>query len=822
MFLSKQNKTAITYGHQKISYSQFHSAVWEYSKVIAISKGDRVVVFGENRPGWMVGFYSVWNSNGIVVPIDFLSAATDVAYILNDSKPKYAFVSNNSAELFHEACAISGQSPEIISIESLEKFEGLNDETVTIQPDLEQTAVLIYTSGTTGSPKGVMLSFQNIYFNLKAVCEDIPILVEHQRIMVLLPLHHIFLLVGTLVAPFYSGAEVAISPSMVSEDIIKTLQENNITVLIGVPRLFAGIHKGIFDKINASFVARMLLALARKFKSRALSKTIFGAVHKKFGGHIQYFISGGAALDKAIATDYQTIGFEVLEGYGMTEAAPMITFSKPGRVKPGSPGEIVANGEVKIVDGEITFKGMNVMQGYYQKPDDTKEVIKDGWLYTGDLGFFEDGYLYITGRKKEIIVLSNGKNINPSEIETELMNISPIISEVGVFQDKDQLHALFVLDQNKIIDLVDEETFIRQTVLHEYNRKVTPYKKVTRFTITTNDLPKTRLGKLKRFELSGIAKKGNTAFKNSNSQPTPDFEEYNIIKDYLSKEKQVTVYPLDHLEYDLGLDSLDKVSFQVFINQTFGVELDTDSIIKFGSVLQLAKFIEENRLRIQIEKINWTEILREKINFKMPRTWVTSTLISKTTKWAFQLYFRFRSSGIENVPDGPCILAANHQSFFDGLFVTAFLRSKQVRKTYFYAKEKHVKTRLLKFFAGRNNIIVMDINKDLKESIQKMAEVLRHQKYLVIFPEGTRSKSGKLGDFKKTFAILSRELNVPIVPICIRGAIDALPKGSLFPRPFTKICVEYLKPVYPENLSYDMLTQVVQKRIENSQAKCAS
>jgi long-chain acyl-CoA synthetase len=169
---------------------------------------------------------------------------------------------------------------------------------------------------------------------------------------------------------------------------------------------------------------------------------------------------------------------------------------------------------------------------------------------------------------------------------------------------------------------------------------------------------------------------------------------------------------------------------------------------------------------------------------------------------------------MEKIPDGPCILAPNHQSFFDGLFVASYLRFDQAKKTYFYAKEKHIRQEWLKFLANRNNIIIMDLNHNLKESIQKMGEVLKSNKKIIIFPEGTRTFNGNLGDFKKTFAILSRELNVPIVPVSIKGAFDALPRGSFFPKPWKKVSVEFLDPVYPGQHTYETLSQLVKSKIQ--------
>lgn len=289
-----------------------------------------------------------------------------------------------------------------------------------------------------------------------------------------------------------------------------------------------------------------------------------------------------------------------------------------------------------------------------------------------------------------------------------------------------------------------------------------------------------------------------------------------MIASFLEKEKGRAVRPVYHLEMDLGLDSLDKVSLQAFLQQTFGISPEPQHMADFKDVKALAQWVAERKTKMEESHINWKEILQEKVSLRLPASWITGNIALWSSKLFFKLYFRFYSSGVDKIPDGPCIIAPNHQSSFDGLFVSSWLRFGQARKTYFYAKEKHIKQAWLKFLANRNNIIIMDLNNNLKESIQKMGEVLKSNRKIIIFPEGTRTLNGKMGDFKKTFAILSSELNVPIVPVSIKGAFEAMPKGSFIPKPWKKVTVEFLDPIYPGQHTYDTLSQLVRTKIQRT------
>ena len=816
MLLHQNKGIAIKYKNKSISYSQLISKVHYFASLYKIEKKDRVVIFSENRPAWIYAFHSIWHNSGIALPIDYLSTAKEVAYIIKDSEPKIIFYSEEKLDVLNEALKSIDYKVVLISIDKHENTEIPDNSETLREAELNETALIIYTSGTTGSPKGVMLSYENIDANIYGVAEAVKIYRKNRNVMILLPLHHIFPLVGSMVAPLSIGTMVAIAPSLASEDIISTLVENKIAIIIGVPRLYSAIRKGIKDKINKSRIAKTMFAMAGAMHSYKFSRFIFKTVHKKFGGNVQYMISGGAALDPAVARDYQILGFEVLEGFGMTEAAPMISFTRPNEVVIGSAGKALPGVEIEIRDEEIVARGKNVMQGYYKRPEETTDVLKDGWLYTGDIGHLDkDGNLFITGRKKEIIILSNGKNVNPIEIEFQLESLVPYIQEIAVFEKDDILQVAIVPDRVKARELEIEniEESIKEKGIDVYNQTASSYKRILKLHIIYDELPKTRLGKIQRFKL---AESLNKSIDKDHKNSTFDSEEYRLIKSHIEDDKNIEVYPDDHIEIDLGLDSLDKVSLQVFIENTFGVNINAEKIADYGTVKRLSEFVDKMKTKINIDKINWSDIIKEKVNIKLPKSDITVWLIVGFSKIFFKLYFRFKIKGTENLPDIPCIIAPNHQSYFDGMFVAVGLNSKMQKNSFFYTKAKHVKYAWLRRFANRNNIIIVDVNQDLKQSIQSLAEALKKGKNIVIFPEGTRSKTGKLGDFKKTFAILSVELNVPVVPVAISGAYDVLPKGKHFPKAFKKVSVEYLKPITPTGHTYFTLTEQVRDVIQES------
>ena len=823
------NKIAIIAGSHEVTYGEMLRRVAQFARKTPKGRQTKTVVFSENREGWAYAFFSVWLNEGIAVPVDASSTPDDVAYILRDCQPDAVWVSKEREAVLREAIkeAEAESEPSVFLIDDDECLS-LDGEPMTSvlpwtalsEPDNDNTAIIIYTSGTTGSPKGVMLSYANLKANVNSVSYDVPIYTPQRRALVLLPLHHVLPLMGSLIAPLYMGGGIAISPSLSGPDIMDTLCRGQVSIMIGVPRLWQTLYVGIKKKIDQSAVARILFALCRVAKFRPLSRLVFRSVRKKMGGHIDYLVSGGAALDREIGEGLRTLGLDVLEGYGMTETAPIIAFTRPGDIIPGCSGLPLPGVDCKLVDGELCVKGPNLMKGYYNRPEETAQVIdSDGYLHTGDLATFDSvGRVTITGRTKEIIVLSNGKNVQPSEIEYKLEKYDALVKEAAVVQDGDMLRAIIVPQPAWSATLTDSEVTARlkREVLEPYNMTVSAYKKIMNVLVYRGELPRTRLDKLQRYKLQAILKEERGArSKEREELREPDFEEYLLLKRFIESEKGITVHASDHVETDLALDSLDKVSLQDFIERTFGTSVGADEMPGFPTVEALARHVAAQKTRMEAEDVDWHQLLHEEANaLCLPTADFAYRFISRLFKWYFRLYNTLSIKGQKNIPaKGACILAPNHQSFVDGPLTLSGLPWRALGEYFFYATEEHVRGEKLRRMAAKSNIIVME-RANLKNSILKLAKVLREGHRIVIFPEGARTHDGDMVPFKKTFAILAKELDVPIVPVCIRGAYEALPRGSRFMSP-KHIEVTYLPQIKPSaGQTYEELSKQTQNAIE--------
>ncbi len=810
--LRDHGKTALIQGEKEITYAELIDAVNSYASLLDVLPGDRVVILCENRPEWVYAFYSIWQRGAVAVPLDYLSNPEDIGYILKETEPSAVFCSDETEERLKRAIEGSGVRPLIYNV----------DRTIPPKPNrsylhrsLKDLALILYTSGTTGSPKGVMLSFKNLLSNVDAITE-LRIVGKEDKTLALLPFHHAYPLMTTLLIPLHIGATVVFVDQLSSQALIQTMQRHRITVLVGVPRLYQLLHQRIEERIRSSFIAYGLYRVLSKLP-KPLRKIAFRRVHKSLGGKLRFMVSGGAKLPVETALFLESLGFTVLEGYGLTETSPIVSFNPPNRVKLGSVGLPIRDVHVRIdKDGEVLVRGPNVMLGYYKKPQQTREVFKDGWFMTGDLGYLdEEGYLYIQGRKKEIIVLAGGKNVNPEELESMIMQTDSVVKECAVLEVDGSLKALIYPDEEVVRSkgIVNLEEYVKWNVLDKVNLELPTWKRITGFKLVKEELPKTRLGKLKRFMLMQVYSRAQE--ERPKEIKTLDTPTALMLREYLSKALGREVYGYEHLELDLGLDSLEKVELLSFIEKSFGIRLGEEELAGLMTLDMLSEYIDKNKEKEETAYTDWASILREGEPPQL-KEWNLPLIVGRLVlKLLFRLYNRLEVVGTENIPEGPCIIAPNHASYLDGFVIVSALPQRHAVKTYFLGEEAYFKGTLREAFARMAHVITVNLNRQLRESLQKTAWLLRFGKKVVIFPEGARTRDGSLLPFKKGFAILSKELSVPVVPVLLSGTYESMSIRDRFPKR-RKIRVIFLEPVYPEGKSYEEIVEETKKRIEGA------
>ena len=466
--------------YEDISYTELDASVAAFSKglnALGVEKNDRVAILSENRPEWAITDFGSLKVGAVTVPMFSTLTAAQVGYILKDSGAKIICVSTEkqlekvgairdevpTLEQVIIFDAIEDETPEgVIQFDAVCELAGEETNTAASEDDI---ATIIYTSGTTGNPKGVMLTHANFISNVEA-CKSLIDVSETDVLLSFLPLSHVFERLGGHYVPLFSGAKIAYAESTFT--VAQNMKEVAPTVMLSVPRLYETMHERILRAVQegsslkqkifhwgVSVGSAVSSAIQQGKKPSAIlqlqqniaDKLVFAKLKEATGGRLRFFVSGGAALPQSIAEFFHAAGILILEGYGLTETSPVISMNHPGKWKFGTVGAQVPGIEVQIAeDGEILTRGPHVMKGYFNNDTATAEVIDgEGWFHTGDIGIIDaDGFVKITDRKKNIIVLSNGKNVAPQPIESELVR-SPFISQVMVIgSERKNLAALIV------------------------------------------------------------------------------------------------------------------------------------------------------------------------------------------------------------------------------------------------------------------------------------------------------------------------------------------------------------------------------------------
>jgi long-chain acyl-CoA synthetase len=835
--------------YEQYTYREFMKSIASVSRSISemgICSGDRLALLSENRPEWMIAYLAVLSLGAVIVPLDAQLTDDEVKLLVDYSEIKAIFVSDQTDQKIPRNGVLS-----VIGFDQGEKINfsdllsAYPDAAIMPEPDDDELAVLLYTSGTTGDPKGVMLSHGNLASNCVS-CMKLGIVQPYDNMLLILPLHHTYPSMTSMLLPFSTGATVTILNSLKGPDILACLQETNVSLLIGVPQLFAGLRRAIFDGIQKKpapirAIIKLLLPLSGELRKRMgvnIGKVLFRKVHSNFGSSLRLFASGGARLDGDVYTDMTRLGFTLIEGYGLTETSPVCTFNPVTKQKAGSIGIPIPDVEVRIANpdekghGEIAIRGANVMLGYYKKQHETAEVLKDGWFYSGDLGYRDrNGYFFITGRSKEMIVLATGKKIFPEELERYYKKI-PSIKEICLIQGERGLEAAVVPDFDYLREMNLSNS--RETIafeLEDLAKDLPPYKRITGLKIFKDPLPVTRLGKIRRTKVKELYGQSREQNEKKISEADAQIQADPVMKKLISclgpfSVKRLIV-PDDNLELDLGLDSLARVELVVSIEKSFGISLpDTfgsevftvkDVVLKIQQILAAGAVESGGNV-----KMTWTEILSQEPSdeivsvLKFQRSWIFNVgrhLLQLILRLIFKVYGRLSVRGLENLPiKGAFIISPNHLSLADAPVVMAALPFDIASQTFSLGTTDFFGGPVSSKIAGLANVIPVDMDARLYSAMQLSAYVLRQGKILCIFPEGGRSRDGKLKEFKKGVGIIAKELNIPLIPVAIQGTFKMLPAGKYIPRP-AKVIITFGKAIYPNSSDYDEIVKTIYQEI---------
>jgi len=793
-----------------------------------LRRGDRVAIVAENRPEWVIAYLGIIAAGGTAVPLDIQLSSGDLARLLARSGARLAFVSATTWPLLKNV----GLPLTVVAFDPLHDSDcRVLDEWVraglagsvgkpTLSP--ENVASLLYTSGTTGEPKGVRLTHRNLLSNAKALAQS-GVGSAEDRFLAILPLHHAYPFMVTGLVPLLLGAQITILPTLKGPELLQCLRDAQITILVGVPQVFAMVRRGILEGISQRpmpirLLARLLLAFSgvvRRYTTVNLGRVLFATVHHRLGPSLRVLVSGGARLDPEVARDLFCLGFTLLEGYGLTETAPVVTFTPLAKPKLGSVGEPIPGVEVRVVKpdaagvGEVAVRGPNVMQGYDANPQATADAIRDGWFYTGDLGYLDqDGALFLTGRAKELIVTAGGKNIVPEELEAHYQ-LSPAIGEICIVgavragEGGEGLHAVVVpnFEYVKTLRIVD----IRQLMKDELTRiglTLPSYKRISGLTIVTTPLPRTRLEKIQRYRVAAMVKTAGEGAVSAQLLSAADEvlmgtaaarSIVRALQPFVGKDRRIV--PSDHLDLDLGFDSLRRVELMSALEQSFGRLPDSlaHEVMTVRELVERVSALTRGEAGAARGVQSWSDILKAEPPADLremllaPPAWshrLFAAFVRMVLRLMFQVGFRLRVMGAEHLPlNGAFLLAANHTSYLDPFAIVATAPPPVFARLHYMGWQAYFRNLFTSWVARVGHVIPMGMEASLVPALQAAALVLRQGRGLLVFPEGQRSVDGTLKPFRPGIGILACELGVPVIPIWIEGTFRAWPVGAWWPRP---------------------------------------
>jgi len=815
-----------------------------------------VLLAAENRPQWGMAYFGILEANGVAVPVDADSTAEELVHFVESSGARVVVLGDSLLESvgnsLEEGLRDRQLPTTVVTFEDLfrpefgsaETFEDGRDriEPVDVgsperswEPPDERVdsdrrggrlASLIYTSGTTGSPKGVKLTHENfttLLSDLKSVFD----IDDSDEFVSVLPLHHAFEFTCGFLLPLSEGATVTYLEELSGEELVRATSENRATALIGVPALWELLYRRLREQFADTHPAVRWSVEQLERANRLLRETagvnvgpiVFGAVHDAFGGHLDYLISGGAALPEEVLEGFYGLGFDMYEGYGLTEAAPVLTVHRPeGGVAPGTVGRPLPEVDIDIDDpdadgvGEVVARGPNVMEGYLGREEETDETLRGEWLHTGDLGRVDDdGNLEIVGREKEVIVTGGGENVYPDELEDFYGDHDALdeLSVVGLPDGSGGERVACLARPDLPEEPPEERREAVESELRDWFRvqgsRTAPKNRIDVLRFWYEEFPRTATRKIQRNEvveiLEGILEEERAEARKRAEQTAGDWA---WLDDLLARVADVPpeeIHAGTHLYDELGFDSLMFVELAGLLEER-GYEPTEAQLEEIETNQDLRELVASADSGTSREAegestalVRTEDLSNREWQIPGPVADAGRQLLYRAQMAAYDKLYDVEVYGRAHIPyhDPNVLVASNHCSHLDmGLVKYALgdfgrgIRALAAADYFFDTPARRA------YFENFTNLLPIERSGSLDEALEEAHRAIERGETLLIFPEGTRSTDGTIQEFESGLGYLVDRHEIDVLPLYLDGTYEALPKGRPFPSPTARTLKVYI------------------------------